>query len=187
MAKVKTPAPEKESELTGKEERFCREYVCDAGLNATRAYLSAFPHVTYNTAKNESCVLLAKPYINARIDELTQDRYKRLEITPERILSELAKLAFYDPRKFFDEDGRLKPLGELHPDQAAVIAGIETLHKVTGDEKDGLCITTKIKLPDKKASLETLGRNLKMWTDKVDSTVDGKLTIEIMRFSEGVE
>lgn len=179
--KVKTVAAEAPVELTAKEEFFCREYVCDAALNGTQSYLRAFPGCTYHTARNESSKLLAKPCIKARVEELKQDRYKRLEITPERVLSELAKLAFYDPRKFFDEDGRLKPLGELDPDQAAVIGGIETFHKITGEGKDELCVTTKIKLPDKNTALEKLGKNLKLFTDKQEVEVTGSLTLQISK------
>jgi phage terminase small subunit len=152
-------------ELTEKEEHFCREYVCDAGLNATRAYQNAFKNVTYESARVLASKLFARVNVKARIQELKEDRAKRLEITPERILAELAKLAFYDPRKFFDDDGRLIPLCEMDADQAAVIGGIETFHKVTGDDKDGLCITTKIKLPDKKAALEKLGQNHNLWKE----------------------
>lgn len=163
------PAPKETGisvvELTAKEEHFCREYVCDHAMNATQSYLRAFPGVTYNTARTEGSRLLANPNITARVEELKQERYARLEISPERVLSELSKLAFYDPRAFHDEDGRLKPIHELPADAAAVIGGIETFHKVTGDEKDGLCITTKIKLPDKKGALELLGKHLKLWND----------------------
>lgn len=159
-------------DLTEKEERFCREYVCDAGLNATRAYRSAFPAVTYNAAKTEACKLLTKPYIKARIAEMEQERARRLEITPERVLSEIAKLAFYDPRNFFHADGRLKHISELEPDHAAVIGGLETHHKVVGDGSDGLAITTKIKLPDKTRNLELLARYLKLFSEKTPAPVD---------------
>ena len=152
-------------ELTEREERFCREYVCDAALNATRAYRKAFPHTSYGTARNEGSKCLAKHYISRRIQELMQDRFRRLGISIERVIAEIAKLAFYDPRDFFDDDNRLKPLSELEPDQAAVIAGIETLHKITGDDSDCMAVVTKIKLPDKRANLELLGKYLKMFSD----------------------
>ncbi len=152
-------------ELTEREERFCREYVCDAALNATRAYRKAFPHVAYSTAKVNACKLLTQTNFSRRVKELVQDRFRRLDISIERVLAELAKMAFYDPRDFYDDDGRIKPLSELEPDQAAVIAGIETLHKITGDDSDCMAIVTKIKLPDKRANLELLGRYLKLFSD----------------------
>lgn len=154
--------------LTDKEEWLCREFVADAGENQTRAYSRVYPGATYDSARVLASKLFANVNIQARIAELRVERNKRLEISADRVLLELSKLAFYDPRGFFDEDGRLKPLGELDPDQAAVIGGVETFHKVTGDEGDGMCVTTKIKLPEKKGALELIGRNLKMWTDKTE-------------------
>jgi len=164
--KKKTVSAKREViELTEREERFCREYVCDAALNATRAYRKAFPHVAYSTAKVNACKLLTQTNFSRRVKELAQDRFRRLGISIERVIAEIAKLAFYDPRDFFDDDNRLKPLSELEPDQAAVIAGIETLHKITGDDSDCMAVVTKIKLPDKRANLELLGKYLKMFSD----------------------
>jgi phage terminase small subunit len=99
-------------------------------------------------------------------------RANKLEITAEKVLQEIAKLAFHDPRKFFDDDGRLKPVSELDDNTAACLAGIETMHKIVGDEKDGCVVLTKIKIADKGANLERLGRHLKLFTDKVESNVN---------------
>jgi phage terminase small subunit len=164
----------KEELLTEREELFCREFICDYAGNATRSYLRAFPHVTYGTAKTEGNRLLTNPDIQARIAELKEERNKRLELSADRVLKELVKLAFYDPRDFFDSDGRLKPVDELDPDHAAVIAGIETFHKTIGDDKDGICVLTKIKLPDKNTALEKLGKHLMLW--KEPGTKDNPLT-----------
>ena len=109
--------------------------------------------------------MFADVRISQRIDELRVERTKRLEITADRVMMELAKLAFYDPRGFFDDDGRLKPINEIDADQAAVIGGIETIHKVVGEESDGITVLTKIKLPEKKGALELIGRNLNMWKE----------------------
>lgn len=158
-------------DLTEREERFCREYVCDAALNATKAFQKAFPAATYGTARCESSKLLANPNIKARIKEMQQERAIRLELAPERLLSELMKMAFYDPSDFYDDDGRVKPLRELEPDQRAIIAGFETLHKIIGDDNDGLAVTTKVKLPDKKACIELLGRYLKIFNESTPSPV----------------
>lgn len=166
------PTKPKQVELTEKEEHFCREYVCDAGLNATRAYRSAFSGVSYNTAKTESCKLLTKPYIQARIEELKQERYRRLEINPERVLFEVSKMAFYDPREFFNDDGQIKPLSEIDPDHAKLLCSLELRHKSSGDGSGGVTVITKIKLPDKQANLELLGKHLGLF----NGTASGKVT-----------
>jgi phage terminase small subunit len=156
--------------LTDKEEWLCREFVADFAENQTRAYHRVWPNVTYESARTLAAKVFAKVNIKRRIKELREERNKRLEISGDRVLSEIAKLSFYDPRCFFDSDGRLKPIDEIDPDHAAIIGGIETLHKVVGDEKDGMAVITKIKLADKGANLERLGKYFKLFTDKTEST-----------------
>lgn len=167
---IKAPVNEIEEPLTDKEEQLCLEFICDYAENQVRSYMHVYGTENYNSARTESSKFFAKPNIKRRIAELRAERNKRLEITGDRVLAEIAKLAFYDPRSFFDSDGRLKPIDELTADQAAIIGGIETIHKVVGDEKDGVAIVTKIKMADKGANLERLGRNLKLFTDKTEHT-----------------
>jgi phage terminase small subunit len=161
--------------LTEKEEWLCREFVADFAENQTRAYMHVHPGSNYETAKTQAYRLFTKPHIKKRVAELREERNKRLEISGDRVLSEIAKLSFYDPREFFDSDMRLRPINELDPDHAAIIAGIETLHKTVGDDKDGVIVLTKIKLADKGANLERLGKYFKLFTEKKDISVNFKL------------
>lgn len=158
--------------LTTKQQMFVKEYLID--LNATQAAIRAGYSV--KTAGKIGQENLIKPEIKAAIQEAMDKRANKLEITAERVLQEIARLAFYDPRKFFDEDGRIKPISELDDDTAMALGGIETLHKIVGDEKDGMAVITKIKLVDKGQNLERLGRHLKLFTDKVEHS--GTLTLE---------
>mgnify|MGYP000977626377 CR=1 FL=1 len=177
---IKTnPAPKEQ--LTDKEDRLCREFLANGEIQV-RAFMQVYRGYSYDNARTESSKVFAKPHIKSRIKELREERNKRLEITADKVLAELAKLSFYDPRDFFDSDGRLKPIDELDPDHAAVIAGIETMHKTVGDEKDGLIVLTKIKLPDKGVNLERLGKNLKLFTDKTEVDIKQPLEITIKKF-----
>lgn len=160
--------------LTDKEERLCREFVADFAGNQVRAYMHVFPGCTYDSAKTLSTRVFTKVHIKNRVTELQEERNKRLEISGDRVLSELSKLAFYDPRQFFDSDMRLRPVDELDPDHAAIITGIETLHKTVGDEKDGQIVLTKIKMADKGANLERLGKYFKLFTEKREYSFDEK-------------
>jgi terminase small subunit-like protein len=54
-------------------------------------------------------------------------RAKRTEITQDRVLKEIARLAFSDVRATSDEAGHLKHPGELDDDAAAAIAAIEVV------------------------------------------------------------
>lgn len=152
--------------LTGRQKRFVEEYLID--LNATQAAIRA--GYSIKTAGAIAGQNLQKLEIQAAIDVANLERQKKLDITPEKVLAEIAKLAFHDPRKFFDADGRIKPINELDDNTAAALAGIETMHKVVGDDSDGCVVLTKIKIADKGVNLERLGRHLKLFTDRLEVT-----------------
>jgi phage terminase small subunit len=59
-------------------------------------------------------------------------RAARLEITAGRVLQKIAKLAFLDPRRFFEDDGSLKRIQDLDDDTAASIAGMEVIELFEG-------------------------------------------------------
>ena len=144
--------------LTAKQERFCQEYLkC---LNATRAAIKS----GYSAANADKIGsnLVRKSRVTARLKELQAARSRRYEISAERILEELAKLAFSDITDYvsFNESGvRLKESSDLNPKQRAAILEVsEVLNQHGG--------TTKFKLHDKVKALELLGKYQKLFTDK---------------------
>ena len=52
--------------------------------------------------------LLTKPDIQLAITNAIKERAERTEITQDRVLIEVARLAFLDIRKAFDANGNLK-------------------------------------------------------------------------------
>jgi phage terminase small subunit len=108
---------------------------------------------------------LSNAHIQAAVEAGRKRTAEKLEITHERVLGELAKIAFLDVRKAFNPDGSLKPIDELDDNTAAAIAGLE----VAAINDDGVTIGTlkKIKLADKISALEKLGRNLGLFNDKL--------------------
>jgi phage terminase small subunit len=150
-------------ELTAKQEMFVAEYVAN-GFNATQAAIKA--GYSAKTADSQASRLLKTAPIVAAIAARQQPRLEKLEITAERVLEEIAKLAFFDPRKLFREDGTLIPVTQLDDNTAMAIAGLET----RVERSDGFPIADiqKFKLADKGQNLERLGRHLKLFTDKVE-------------------
>ena len=71
--------------------------------------------------------------------------------------------------RFLDQDGvRIKASAELTPDQTAVVVEVqETRSKGTGKN------TIKIKLSDKQAALEKLGRHLGMFKETIKADLAG--------------
>ena len=159
--------------MNARQTLFVIEYLKD--LNATQAAIRAGYSV--KTAEVIGFENLRKPKIAAAIQEAMDKRAKKAEITADRVLEEIAKLAFFDPRKFFRDDGTPIPIQELDDDTAMALSGIDVLEEFEGSGKDRVFIgyTKKFKLTDKKASLELLGRHLKLFTDKLD--VNNKITV----------
>ena len=76
--------------MTPKQQRFVEEYLVD--LNATQAALRA--GYSAKTARTIAAENLAKPNIQARISTLKQARSERTQIEADRVVQELARVAF---------------------------------------------------------------------------------------------
>lgn len=142
--------------LTPKQERFCEEYLID--LNATQAAIRAGYSV--NTANRIASELLSKLDIQEKIAELKAERSKRTEITQDRVIKELAAMAFAKATDYAQIAGNtvfIKSTTELTPEQQAGIVGIKQT------QAGGI----EVKL-DKTRALEMLGRHLGMFNDKLE-------------------
>lgn len=148
--------------LNEKQKRFAREYVKD--LNATQAAIRA--GYSEKSAYSQAHDLLKNPKVKNFIEQLSEKRNSKLEISAERVLLEISRLAFFDPRKLFDDAGMPIHISQLDDDTAAAIAGIEVCTQ--GNDKMGLGEIRKYKLSDKSKNLELLARHLKLLTDKVE-------------------
>lgn len=131
-----------------------------------------------------AATLAARPEIQARIVELNDAMLKASDITAQRVMLELGRVAFADVRKVFRADGTLIPIHELDDDAAASIAGIEHETKyeregteevvdlVTGEVTTRPRIvavrTAKIKRYGKDAALTTLAKHFKIVGDEGD-------------------
>ncbi len=164
--------------LTPKQEAFCREYLID--LNGTQAAIRA--GYSLKGAHVQAAQLLSNPKVQAFANKLKTERADRTEITADRVLKEIGRLAFADIRSVFDESGRLLPVHMLPPEVAASIASIEVAtSRVPGGEPVDVEHTAKIKFWDKRGSLELLGRHLKMFTDKLEVEVRDSLAERLER------
>lgn len=141
------------SKLTDKQERFCQEYMID--LNATQAAIRA--GYSKKTAHSISSRLLSKVKVQERISELRIEVQKKTDLSLERVLKELAAIAFVDPSEIFENDGTVKPLSNMTEEARRAIAGIKR-KVVTGPQMDET--TVEAKLLDKLGALEKLMRHL---------------------------
>lgn len=149
--------------LTNKQRRFVDEYLID--LNATQAAIRA--GYSQRNADKIGHELLGKTRVSECLAERMKAREARTEITQDRVLQEYAKLAFLDPRRFYDEAGALIPVNLLPADVAAALVGVDVSE--TYDKESNSAITTKkIKFIDKRGALDSVARHLGMFTDKVE-------------------
>lgn len=155
--------------LTPKQKLFVAEYLAN-GMNATEAAKSA--GYSAKTAHSQGPRLLDNVEVAAAIDAKINKTLGKLDITAEKVLQEIAKMAFLDPRKLFASDGSLIPIHELDDHTAASVAGLEVneLFEGQGEQKHAYGLCKKIKIADKGQNLERLGKHLKLFTDKVEST-----------------
>ena len=149
--------------MTEKQKRFADEYLVD--LNATRAYLVAYPSVKKDeTAKSAGSRMLTNVNVARYIAERMQERQQRTEVTQDMVIRELAAIAFARATDYVEIKSSgaecmvvIKPTGGLTDQQISAIAGIK-------EGANGI----EIKLNDKEKALELLGRHLGMWNDKLD-------------------
>lgn len=154
--------------MTEKQKIFADEYLID--LNATQAYKVAYPNVKKDeTAASAAARLLRNVNVQEYIDKRMKDREKRTEVTQDRVIQELASIAFAKVTDYVSirSNGTasivvMKSTDDLTDDQVRAIAGIK-------EGTNGI----EIKLNDKEKALELLGRHLGMFRDKVD--VSGKV------------
>lgn len=153
--------------MTEKQKRFVEEYLID--LNATQAAIRAGYKV--DNARQTATENLAKPYISEAIEKALAERSRRTGINQDRVIQEIAKLAFLNPVDVIDMD-EATVRGEAHRDDTACIASVKVKNIPTDD---GAITEREVKTYDKLKALELLGKHLGMFTDRVK--VDGGVPV----------
>ncbi len=148
--------------LTAKQEAFCREYLID--LNAAQAAIRA--GYSEKTAKEIGSENLTKPNISTRIARLLKKREERTEVTVDRVLAEIAKVAFIQESDFYHEDGTVKLASELSDDQRSGLKSYSVKSVNIGDgQYEEIPIFTA---HDKLKALEMTAKHLGMFTEKIE-------------------
>jgi phage terminase small subunit len=86
-----------------------------------------------------------------------------VEVTSERVLKEIARIAFLDPRRIYAPDGSLLETHEWQDDIAAAVSGIETMERQVGDGTE--VVTKKVRFWNKNTALEQLTKILQTIKD----------------------
>ena len=138
--------------MTPKQQRFVEEYLVD--LNATQAAIRA--GYSARSAKSQGPSTLKVPVVAQAIARAQAARAERTRVTADRVVKELAKVAFGDPRRLLTWG----PKGiELRDSQALTEAEAALVSEISENKTASGGGTRRVKLHCKMAALTALGRH----------------------------
>ena len=162
---------------------FVQAYLAN-GNNGRQAAITA--GFSESGASAAAAMLLKEPSVIAQIQVDGVMAARAAGLTVERTMQEIARLAYSDPRKLFDKQGKLIPIHELDDDTAAAIASVEVEENYSGrgEERELAGFTKKIKAWDKNTALGHAVKVLGMATEKVEHT--GTVVIQAHRLDADI-
>jgi phage terminase small subunit len=101
------------------------------------------------------------------------EREQRTKVTQDRVIEELAKIAFINPTDVINEYDASLHNGATREDTAA----ISSIRVRRIPSKNGMGIEREIKLNDKIRALDLLGKHLGLFNDKLNITADAVVRI----------
>lgn len=159
----------KKKGITARQVRFASEYLID--LNATQAAIRA--GYSKKTAASQGERLLRNVEISEAIRAAKVSRNARTEITQDRVLAELACLAFSNVDHYtVDEKGQLALADGAPASAMAAVASVK--HRITKDpETSEVTHEVEFRLWDKPGPLKLAGRHVGLFPDKIEVTGKG--------------
>ena len=145
--------------MNDKQKRFASEYVVD--LNATKAAERA--GYAQRTAYSQGHRLLRNAEVQARISELQAERSERTEVTADRVVQELATVAFLNVGDFLTvEHGVVSvDLSKINPEAMRAVKKIRQREVLVGDaDTGGVVQVCDFETHDKIRALDMLMRHL---------------------------
>ena len=151
-----------ETKLSPQQEKFALGVA--TGKSQAEAYRAAYPKAKAwkpDTVHQAASRLMADSKVLARVSEIRKRITNTGIASAERVLIEASRIALFDPRKLFREDGSPKPISELDDATAAALAGLDVHEEYVGTGEDRVFVgyTKKYKVADKNAALEKLFKN----------------------------
>ncbi len=143
---IKKNATKVDRVISAKGLRFVDEYMVH--LNAAKAAKASGYAIR---------IMPSEPAVHLEIERRRKEDTAKLKITEKRNLGEYARIAYFDPRMLFHEDGKLKEIKELSDNEAACIAGFD--YEEEGADKN-YKRTFKYKFINKLPALDALSKFL---------------------------
>lgn len=146
-------------QLTDRQRVFVQEYLLD--LNAHKAAIRAGYSVA--TAKNQGSRLLSNVYISAAVHVAQTQRSKRTGVTADRVLTELALIAFSDITDVVSVTGGELTIRDMEPLPRRVKRAIESMSEKPGEHGTA----RSVKMHSKLAALKLLSDHLGLSAETV--------------------
>lgn len=161
--------------LSPKQKRFIEEFLLD--LNGTAAYKRAGYNAKGHGAEVNAAKLLSNTEVASAISAAQAKRSRRTEVNADRVIQELAAIAFADPRKLFNADGSTKPLHEVDDDTRGAL--VIEVNQGT-DSEGNPTFTRRTKFACKLIALDRLARHLGLLNDKITVKGDAQDPIRLL-------
>ena len=161
--------------LNEKQRRFAKEYLTD--FNATQAAIRA--GYSEKTAGVQAHKLLKKAEISSLISKSKVKQETKLEITQERVLAEIARMAFFDPAEVMLNLQETYPDAQWSDNGRAIygLTGPGDIRDLPEDVRRAIVGWSwdkqgrfTVKLADKQKALDQLGKHLRLFVDRVEHT-----------------
>jgi len=152
-------------------------------LNAYQSYRYAFPDAKENSARTLGVRLLSRVHVKKEIDRRIAERAEKAKISQEKVLLELAKIAFANPKDIFTKSGGLIDVANLENDVASAVASIQIDSNNVGRHK---VTTKKIRFHDKIRALQLVGRHIGMFKDEDGAGAVEKLAAALKSVAGGL-
>lgn len=150
--------------MTAKQKRFCEEYLID--LNATQAAIRA--GYAPASAADSGSDNMQNREVSAYIKKQMAQRSRRTGVTADRVLEELAKVAFANATDLIDDDGTIKDNVAREDSAAIATIKVKTIRSRDGEEA---VVEREVRMADKIKALELCGKHIGMFGVGEDETV----------------
>jgi phage terminase small subunit len=182
-------ARKNENGLTDKQQAFADLYRGGPEAirgNAKACYKEIYPRSSARTSEVEGAKLLRKPEIVAYLDQKREETSELADVTEQRWLTEVSRIAFFDPRKLFDSRGNILPVTEWPDEVAAALASVEVSRRYSAGKPDDYDQITKVRFWEKGKHLEMIGKYLKVLVDKSEHEVKAPGIEQLLKEISGV-
>jgi phage terminase small subunit len=161
--------------LAPNQKRFVEEYLVD--LNGKRAAIRA--GYSSRSAEVQGSRLLRNDKVKKALESAMKARSRRTKVTADRVVAELAKIAFANMCDYWSRSGETLDLSRIDQDRMAAVEEIAVDETI--NSSGVLYRRTRVKLRDKVGALASLARHLGMAADR--HAVEGSVEQRVLRMS----